>query len=136
MHIRHPRAVDGDPPYVAIDVGGEHVTPNDDGTYEIPEATGGWLDRFAAANGVDAEELRVDEPDTVDWHGTEPPFDPGKCTVDELDEKLDAEIDNLSDSEVAALVEAEEAGDNRTTALDAISEHFSEAVEQHQSEGA
>lgn len=66
MHIRHPRAVDGDPPYVAIDVGGEHVAPNDDGTYEIPDATGGWLDRFAAANGVGADELRVDETATCD----------------------------------------------------------------------
>lgn len=46
------------------------------------------------------------------------PFDPSDLTVDELDERLD-ETD-LTASELEALGDAEEAGSNRATALDAI----------------
>lgn len=66
MQIRHPRALDGDPPRIALDVDGEHVAPNDDGSYDLPDDSEGWLERFAAANGVDADDLRVDETATCD----------------------------------------------------------------------
>lgn len=58
--IQHPRALEGDPPGVAIDVDGEHVAPDEEGVYELPEDAEGWLERFAAANDADAEELVVE----------------------------------------------------------------------------
>lgn len=61
MRVRHPRALDGDPPQVAVDVEGVHVSPNEDGTYDIPDDADGWLDRYAAANDVDTAELLVED---------------------------------------------------------------------------
>jgi hypothetical protein len=60
MKIRHPR----DAP-VAIDVDGETVTPDDDGHYNIGDRRG-WLDRYAAANDCDPDDLIVDATPTCD----------------------------------------------------------------------
>lgn len=67
MEIRHPRALDGDPPFVAIDVGGKHVDPNDDdGTYTLPDGSESWLDAFAEANDCTAGDLLVDDSADTD----------------------------------------------------------------------
>lgn len=64
MYVRHPRALEGDPPQIAVDVNGSHVDLDADGIFEIPDDARPWLERFAAAHGVDAEDLVVedDEP--------------------------------------------------------------------------
>lgn len=56
----------------------------------------------------------------VDEEAVEPPFDPGEFTNDELEEELSDR--DLSDAELDALYDAEEEGDNRNGALNAIEE--------------
>ncbi|RQG93735.1 hypothetical protein [Natrarchaeobius oligotrophus] len=51
----------------------------------------------------------------------EAPFDPGECTIDELEDRLELEDDQLWDIEsLYALREAERDGKDRTGAIDAI----------------
>lgn len=79
------------------------------------------------------EELAADFPRTLqvvddaatdaedgDEDGVDAPFDPAEFTIEELEEKV-AETD-LSDEEREALIEAEEAGENRDGALDVLQE--------------
>lgn len=64
MKIRHPRDAG-----IAIDVDGDHVTPDESGHYDIGERRG-WLESFAAANDCDPEDLIVAKTcDTVKSDG-------------------------------------------------------------------
>ena len=49
---------------------------------------------------------------------TEPPFDPGEYTVDELESRLND--NDYSEEEMAALTEAEKDGENRDGALELL----------------
>lgn len=56
MRFRHPRAINGDPPGVAVDVDGEVVTPDENGWYEA-DVSEPWLEQYASANGVSVSDL-------------------------------------------------------------------------------
>jgi len=53
----HPRALDGDAPAIAVDIGGGHVALDDDGHFETADDAA--VARLADAYGVDVSELRV-----------------------------------------------------------------------------
>ena len=86
----------------------------------------------------------VDEPEptpeargqaqTQETPVNEPPVDPTELTVDELRDALTA--GDYSDAELGAIQAAEEAGDSRSTALDAVREYRSGAVDEDEDEDA
>lgn len=71
----------------------------------------------------EADEGGEETPDAV----ADAPFDPGDYSVGSLRDELDDR--DLSDDDLAALADAERAGDDRTTALDAIEDHRSDTEE-------
>lgn len=105
-----------------------------DRVIEPGEFIGDDAERIAAAHPHDVERVTVDEGDAGDTGGdeaesdaqtgggedVEPPFDPGDHTVDELRDALDDIPDDVGNAELKALAQAEENGDNRTSALEAI----------------
>lgn len=68
MRVRHPDAVDGE----SVDVNGTYVPVEDDGTFQLPEDAGAWLDRWLDANDYDRSDVVVDgddgAPDVDEWH--------------------------------------------------------------------
>lgn len=57
MEVEHPRAVsDAGPLPAAVDVDGETVPVDEHGFFEVPDGTDGWLQRFAAAHGVEYDD--------------------------------------------------------------------------------
>jgi len=82
-----------------------------DDTYPNIEYVDG-ADAGAASDDADSE------PDQEDDVVAEPPFDPTEKTVGELEELL--EEDDYSAAELDAIAAAEEAGEDRSTAHDAI----------------
>lgn len=67
MRVEHPRAGDGPgTPPAAVDVNGEAVPVDEDGTFAVPDDAHSWLDRFAATYDTSAADLAVSERcDTV-----------------------------------------------------------------------
>lgn len=62
MRVEHPRARrDGGTVPAYVDVHGESVPVADDDTFAVPDDAHGWLERFAAAYDVDADDLPVGE---------------------------------------------------------------------------
>ena len=140
MKVKHPLAGEGDGvPSSAVDVNGENVPVDDDGTFDVG-GHGAWVSRFADAHDVDREDILVDDSttdqgdedsETSAFEEVDPPFDPGEYTVDELDAHLKEIADDLGEKEAAALYEAEEDGKDRDTALDTIVSHVTDAIERH-----
>jgi len=77
-----------------------------------------WLSRYPALDVADESDAPDTDPDADAWDETDVPFDPRALTVDEVRAAVD-EYD-LSDEQRRDLAELERAGDDRTTALDAI----------------
>ncbi|PSP80171.1 hypothetical protein BRC81_02985 [Halobacteriales archaeon QS_1_68_20] len=120
MRVKHPYAGDGDcVPPAAVDVAGETVAVDDDGTFEVDNEA--WLQQFAAAHDVAPDDLVVSQEgpppdDEVAGSGTLP-INPESHTVDDLRE----EIQTIDDAEtLRALRNLEADQKNRETALDAI----------------
>lgn len=85
-------------------------------TVDVDEDTASRL-----AENYNYERVEGDESEDGESEDVEPPFDPTEYTVDELDSRL---ADNdYTDDELAALRDAEESGEGRTSALDVIGEH-------------
>lgn len=84
-----------------------------DDTYPNIEYVDGDAGDGAASDDADSEPDQEDD-DVV----AEPPFDPTEKTVGELEELL--EEDDYSAAELDAIAAAEEAGEDRSTAHDAI----------------
>jgi len=124
MEVTHPYAGEGDGvPPAQVDVDGESVTVDGDGTFEVDSES--WLQRFADRHDVDPTTL-VDgqdaSGDNADGVGDEtvadPPLDPAEFSVDSLRDALqDADYDA---AELDAVAEAEAAGKDRKTAHEAI----------------
>lgn len=66
MRLKHPRGLAG----ITVDVAGEHVMTDADGTFAVPDDARGWAEDYAAANGTTVDALRVTETcDTVKTDG-------------------------------------------------------------------
>ena len=70
--------------------------------------------------GPHPEFVAVEEDDDTTGESVEPPFDPSDATVDELREMLEDIPDDVTDAELDALYEAEQADEARDTALEAL----------------
>jgi len=124
MQVQHPRGTDVDarsaPSKVSIPGHGNIPVDEDGYLAELEEgaaehAMSVLADAYDVEYGADGAIVSEedDPPDEV-----EAPFDPSDHTVAELSDEL-ADAD-LSDAELAAIADAERAGDDRTGALDAI----------------
>lgn len=89
------------------------IDPGD--VVELDESIAGGHREF-----VHVEETSEDSDDSEDPddESVSAPFDPSESTVDELEEKMANE--EYSDAEHAALVEAEENGKNRDSAVEVL----------------
>lgn len=77
-------------------------------------------DRFEATDAELAafgDRITSVEQSTTRSSASTPPFDPSEFTIKELREK----VDGLDDSQRQALIEAEQAGKDRDTAIDVLS---------------
>lgn len=84
-------------------------------TVALPDHVADALaDSLEAVDDEDEDENEDEEADSE----AEPPFDPGEHSVDDLRDRLDE--GDYSDAELDALADAEAAGDDRSTAQDAI----------------
>lgn len=90
--------------------------------YEEPD--GEYLELIGSGSNTISVLTRVDDDESDSGKGgAEAPFDPVDHTVSELKDSLD-HGSGLDDDELLALLEAEERGKNRTTAINAIKERL------------
>jgi hypothetical protein len=122
MRINHPRNV----PPSRVDVNGTHAEVDEDGTFELPDGVSeGWVQRFASAHGVEADEIVVgDESEGSDDEA--PPILASEANVDEIE----AAIERVESPEsIRVILEDEREGKNRTTAVEALESRLDELEE-------
>ena len=123
MRVQHPRATDADgrpAPSAASIPGHGTIKVNDDGDLVVDDERVAAAAKRTLAEAYDVSYTDDGQVVLNDGDAVDPPFDPSDLSVAELKDRLAGR--SFTDGELAALVDAEERGDGRTTALNALTE--------------